>query len=369
MRSRYLHGIILAAVVALSGLGVYAYTNMNRLGQSSSTISLSYQDLSSLTYAFIPYTSNSLKWESMPPEAYAPVQSLINVWTKVFSRSGPNIFLDISGHKDGAYAVLLVLAGSARMVISRVNATNYNISLIMENVTTVLAISGNTASPGYKELSSELRSVRFAGFLYKGKPPVPSPAFRNSYAYRSCMISVTVRVDPKTNYYYFRKEFMGSWPYTMKPNERVKYSVVPNNYIVPEDVQKYKRFIAESTPIPISTLILKSIIINGHKTPLTNHIMKFVSIPELPNKTLQVNGLLYRYFPTCITSYYDGSTGLLLKENLSNTYIKASGGRRLIGDYLTLIPTPIHKLLKDFQIDIESLKGNALELVLTQVTT
>ena len=366
MISRYLYGILLAVVVALSGLGVYAYTNMNRLGQNSSTLSSSYQDFSSLTYAFVPYTINRLWRESMPPEATTPVQSLSNVWVKVFSRSGPNISLDISGHKDGTYAVLIVLGGSAKLVISRVNATYYNLSLVMDNVTTVLAISGNKASPSYKELSSELRNVRFEGLLYKGRPPVPSPVFGDSYAYRSCIISVTVRVDPKTNYYYFQGEFMGSWSYTLKPNERVKYSVIPNNYIAPEEVQKYKRFISESTPTSLNTIILKSIIINGHKTPLTNHVMKLTPIPKLLNKTLQANGLLYRQFPTWITPYYDSSTGLLLKENLSNAYIKATGGRIGIGDYFPLIPAPIHRLLKDLQIDIEPLGGNALELILIQ---
>ncbi len=369
MRSRYLYGILLAVVVALSGLGVYAYTNMNHLNQSSSTISPSYQDFSSLIYAFVPYTINSLEWGSMPPGAYAPTQSLINVWTKVFSKSGPSIFLDISGHKDGTYAVLIVLGGSAKLVISRVNATHYNISLIMDNVTTVIAISGNKASPSYKELSSELRNVRFIGLLYKGKPPVSSPVFGNSHAYKSCIISVTVRVDPKTNYYYFRGEFMGSWPYILRPNERVKYSIIPNNYIVPEEVQEYKRFISESTPTPINTLILKSILINGHRKQLTNHVMRFTPIPKLQNKTLQINGTSYRYLPTHIASYYDSSTGLLLKENLSNTYIAASKGKVTIGDYSSLIPTPIHKLLKDLQVDIEPLTENAIELVLTQAKT
>jgi len=97
--------------------------------------------------------------------------------------------------------------------------------------------------------------------------------------------------------------------------------------------------------------------------------MKLAPIPRLLNKTLQVNGLLYRQFPTWITPYYDSSTGLLLKENLSNAFIKATGGRIGIGDYFPLIPAPIHRLLKDLQIRIEPLGGNALELVLTQVKT
>ena len=147
------------------------------------------------------------------------------------------------------------------------------------------------------------------------------------------------------------------------------FTVISNNYIAPEEVQEYKRFISESTPTSINTIILKSILINGHREQLTNHVIKFAPIPKLQNKTLQINGTFYRYLPTHTASYYDSSTGLLLKENLSNTYIRASKGEVTIGDYSSLIPTPIHKLLKDLQIDIEPLTENAIELVLIQAKT
>lgn len=358
-----LAGLALIAVIIASVAMLCGGVSVKGMLVEGITQGVSEASYGKLVYAFIPYRDSRLSWSMAPPETMSVVAALRDTWVNTFGKQGPSVLLIFSSSEGGRYASVMVLASSVRLVITKVDSTTYRMSLVMDKVVAVTA-----KSRGADALLSNLTSkMVFKDPLRQYGKPVPSVAFDRMKAFKEVEVPVTLKVDPKTGFYYYDGRFMGSWPFTLTGNGKALLTVLPRS------------FIAGGNYVTAYVLTKPALKAGMVAEPVSGPDLEVLKGVLPPNAVLTREGGAYvlsvgssKYVLTGLglVTYYYNAGGTLVEERLSDTYVTAFHGSVMASTYsFTMLPAPIHECFgSSTQIFMLPLgDSNALKMVLLQV--
>jgi len=377
-----LAGLALIAVIIASVAMLCGGVSVKGMLVEGITQGVSEASYGKLVYAFIPYRDSRLSWSMAPPETMSVVAALRDTWVNTFGKQGPSVLLIFSSSEGGRYASVMVLASSVRLVITKVDSTTYRMSLVMDKVVAVTA-----KSRGADALLSNLTSkMVFKDPLRQYGKPVPSVAFDRMKTFKEVEVPVTLKVDPKTGFYYYDGRFMGSWPFTLTGNGKALLTVLPRSFIADNNLLSKSGagdyvtayVLTKPTPAELTDIAGKTRV-SMVAEPVSGPDLEVLKGVLPPNAVLTREGGAYvlsvgssKYVLTGLglVTYYYNAGGTLVEERLSDTYVTAFHGSVMASTYsFTMLPAPIHECFgSSTQIFMLPLgDSNALKMVLLQV--